>query len=288
MSSAERRPIPPIREATLDDEAEIRSVLAEHGNDGPHPTIDIVGPYVRHLIATAHAFVVDEGDRLAAFGATIETGHGRHLTDLFVRSDRLGQGMGRPLLDAVFGAAWPRTTFASDDPRALPLYIRAGMTPLWPHLYLLGAGSSLPDGGRELTTESADAPRLAALDRDWTGVDRPVDHAFWTSQSGADAFVVLDAGEVVAGGCGRDRQLGPARALDRLVVRPDREPLGPIYAALRRVARDGKVLVGLAGTNPAVRPLLEAGFRIEDQDTYMASEPDLIDPARLLPNPGML
>ena len=27
---------------------------------------------------------------------------------------------------------------------------------------------------------------------------------------------------------------------------------------------------------------------IVDRDTYMASGPDLIDPARLLPNPGML
>jgi hypothetical protein len=34
--------------------------------------------------------------------------------------------------------------------------------------------------------------------------------------------------------------------------------------------------------------LLEAGFRLEARDTYMASEPDLLDPARLLPNPGML
>jgi hypothetical protein len=44
----------------------------------------------------------------------------------------------------------------------------------------------------------------------------------------------------------------------------------------------------MPGPNPAVRPLLEAGFRIEERDTYMASEPDLVDPARLLPNPGML
>jgi GNAT superfamily N-acetyltransferase len=268
---------------------EIRSLLAEHGNDGPHPVHDVVGPYVRHLIATGHAIVADGDDRIDAFGATVDTGRGgRHLTDLFVRGDRLGQGIGRPLLDAVFGDAWPRTTFASDDPRALPLYVRAGMIPLWPLLYCSGPVEAIPDPGPGLHIESADAARLAELERTWTGADRPLDHAFWVSQADADPFVVLDDGEVVAGGCGRARQRGSERAVDRLLIKPGQEPLRAIYAALRRVARDGRVLACLPGPNPAVRPLLEAGFRIDDRDTFMTSAPDLVDPARLLPNPGML
>ena len=129
---------------------------------------------------------------------------------------------------------------------------------------------------------------LAELERTWTGADRSVDHAFWATQARADPFVVLDAGEAVAGGYGRDRQVGTARVLDRLVVRPDHEPVGPIFTALLRAAGGGEVRATLPGPNPAVRPLLEAGFRLEDRDTYMASQPDLVDPARLLPNPGML
>jgi hypothetical protein len=276
------------RPATLDDVPEIRSILAEHGNDGPHPTVDIVGPYVRHLILTGRSLVVDEGSRLLAFGATVATGNGRHLTDLFVRTDHLGGGLGRPLLDALFDGAWPRTTFASDDPRAMPIYIRAGMAPLWTCLYLLGTIDQVPDADGRLTAESADSDRLAELERTWTGRDRLADHRFWASQAEADPFVVLEDGEIVAGGYGRARQRGPERALDRLVIRPDREPLGPIVAALRRTARSGPVLACLPGPNAAVRPLLEAGFRLQDRDTYMASEPDLVDPARLLPNPGML
>ena len=288
MSTTDRPPAPATRPATPDDLAGIRSILAEHGNDGPHPTVDIVGPYVAHLIATGRTRVVDEGDRLVAFASTVETGHGRHLTDLFVRDDRLGRGIGRPLLDAVFGDTWPRTTFASDDPRAMPLYIRAGMAPLWTMLYLGGTAANVPDAGDGLTVEGAHAGGLAALEREWTGADRAVDHAFWASQAGADPFVVLDRGEIVAGGVGRARQAGPQRAVDRLLIRPGREPVGPIFAALRRTAAGGPVLACLPGPNPAVRPLLEAGFRIEERDTYMASEPGLVDPARLLPNPGML
>lgn len=289
MTVPDTRPgVPTIRAATLDDLPEIRAILAEHGNDGPHPIADIVGPYLRHLIATGRTLVADEGDRLAAFGSTVETGHGRHLTDLFVRNDRLGRGIGRPLLEAVFGDDWPRTTFASDDPRAMPLYIRAGMVPLWTMLYLGGTASSVPDADAGLTVETADAAGLAALERTWTGVDRTIDHAFWASQAAADPFVVLERGEVVAGGVGRARQESSQRAVDRLVVRPGRDPIGPICAAIRRTAAGGPVLACVPGPNPAVRPLLEGGFSIEDRDTYMASEPDLVDPARLLPNPGML
>ena len=41
-------------------------------------------------------------------------------------------------------------------------------------------------------------------------------------------------------------------------------------------------------TNPVLPVLLGAGFRIVDRDQFMASDPGLIDPARLLPNPGMM
>jgi GNAT superfamily N-acetyltransferase len=288
VKSTERRPVPPIRPATLDDVPEIRSILAEHGNDGPHPTIDIVGPYVRHLIETARALVADEGDRLAAFGATVDTGRARHLADLFVRSDRLGQGIGRPLLDELFADDWPRTTFASDDQRALPLYIRAGMAPLWTALYVGGDAATVPDLDSGLMTEPSDPTRLALLELEWTRLDRSRDHAFWAMQAEADPFVVVDGGDIVAAGYGRARQKNPARFLDRLVIRPGRDPIGPTCAALRRAARGGSVDACIPGPSPVLRPLLEAGFRIDDRDTFMASEPDLFDPARLLPSGGML
>lgn len=276
-----------IREATLEDIPGIRSVLAEHGNDGPHETVDIVGPYLRHLLAHGRARVVDEAGRIVAFGATIDAGRGRHLADLFVRLDRIGAGIGRRLLDDVFGEVAQRTTFASDDPRAMPLYIRAGMAPLWTLLYLIG-----PSGGLAprlaLTTAPADPDRIPALERDWTGIDRPGDHRFWASQAGADAFVVQSVGDAVAAGYGRARQNGTARALDRLIVRPDVDPVDPILAAIARAGSGGPVLVAIPGSNPAVRPLLAAGFRIDARDTFMASDPSLVDPARLLPNPGLL
>jgi GNAT superfamily N-acetyltransferase len=289
VTGAERHAAASIRKATLDDIPDIRSILAEHGNDGPIATVDIVGPYVRHLVSTARALVANEGAHVVGFGSAVDTGGGgRHLTDLFVRKDRVGQGIGRTLLDQVFAGTTRRTTFASDDQRAMPVYIRAGMAPLWPCLYLTGHPTMLPDSDRGLIVEAADAARLAGLERDWTGVDRSVDHAFWATQAEADPFVIIDGGEIVAGGYGRARQKGPTRFVDRLVIRPGQDPRVPIYAALRRAARGGPIDAAIPGPSPAVRPLLEAGFRIDDRDTFMASGPDLVDPTRLLPNPGML
>ena len=124
-----------IRAATPDDVPAIRAILASHGNDDPPGQLrgpDIVGPYLRHLLAHHRAMVSETAERgVVAFGAVADTGLAWHLADLFVRTDRLGQGFGRPLLAAVFGDRWPRTTFASDDPRALPSYVRVGMAARW-------------------------------------------------------------------------------------------------------------------------------------------------------------
>jgi GNAT superfamily N-acetyltransferase len=269
------------------DLAAIRTLLAAHGNDGPTDRADVVGPYLAHLIEHTRAMVVRERGRLVAFGAVIDAGVAVHLTDLFVQPDRLGEGIGRPLLAALFDDRWPRTTFASDDPRALPVYVRAGMSPSWPNLYLEGDSTAVTGGG-DLSTEPATSERLAELERSWRGVDRPVDHAFWATEAGADPFVVRDGGVAVAFAYARDRQMSLHRAISRMVVRPDADPAPAVAAALRRAGRGRGVGISLLGPSPLLRPLLDAGFRIEDRDTFMTSDPELVDPARLYPNPGML
>ena len=279
---------PAIRAATPDDIPAIRSILAAHGNDGPVRSVDIVGPYVAHLVAHHRAMVSQSGDEIVAFGATVDAGVAVHLADLFVRPDLLGHGIGRPLLAAVFGDAPRRTTFASDDPRSLPLYVRAGMAPLWASLYVEGASPALPPAPAGLELASAGPDELAALERAWTGVDRATDHAFWASQAEADSFVVAEHDEVVAIAHARARQVSSVRVIDRMVVRPGADPVAPTQAALRRAGRGGAVMAAVMGPSPVLRALLDLGFQVTDRDQYMASEPGLVDPARLVPNPGML
>jgi GNAT superfamily N-acetyltransferase len=278
-----------IREARDEDVATIRSILAEHGNDGPVVTADIVGPYLRHLIEHGRARVAEEDGLVVAFGATVDAGRVRHLADLFVRRDRLGQGLGRPLLAAVFGDAEQRTTFASDDPRALPIYVRAGMQPWWASLYVEGTSDGL-EAGAALVPQPAGPDELARAERAMTGIDRTTDARFWATQAEADGFLVRDERRVVGVGWARVRQGAPVRVLDRLVVAPDAavDPVAVTIAALARAGRGGPVMTALQGPSPALRPLLERGFVIVDRDQFMASGPGLIDPTRFIPNPGML
>jgi GNAT superfamily N-acetyltransferase len=276
-----------IRPATLDDVPAIRNLLTAHRDDGPPTTVDIVGPYLGHLIEHATALVSERPGETLAFGAAVNTGVSRHLADLFVRPDVLGQGIGRPLLEAALEDTFPRTTFASADPRALPLYVRAGMTPLWPCLYLEGSPDGLPAPEPGITITAAAPDNLSDLEREWTGADRPIDHAFWASQTDAEPFAVFEGGRPVALGYARARQASPARVIDRMVVRPGSDPIEPVLAAIRLGARGSAIVVCLLGPHPVLPILLQARFRIIDRDQFMAYDPALVDPIRLLPNPGM-
>ena len=47
-------------------------------------------------------------------------------------------------------------------------------------------------------------------------------------------------------------------------------------------------VVCLPGPHPAVRPLLAAGWRVAEFDLYMATEPGLLDPGRVVPSPALV
>jgi GNAT superfamily N-acetyltransferase len=281
---------PAIREATEDDLPAIREILAAHGNDGPIVVADVVGPYLRHLLEHGRSRVAVEDGVVVGFGATIDTGPAVHLADLFVRPDRVGQGIGRPLLHESFGDAGRRTTFASDDPRALPLYVRAGMRPWWVSLYIEGPAPRLPGSPAGLTTRDAAAEELAAIEEGWSGNGRLAAWRHWAAQPIADSFVLLEGDAVVGIANARARQASPIRVLNRLVVHPDAgvDPVPVTLAAMARAGREGVVMAAVQGPSPVVRSLLDLGFRIADRDQFMASDPDLVDPARLIPNPGLL
>jgi GNAT superfamily N-acetyltransferase len=288
-----------IRAAATGDVPAIRAILAAHGNDDPPDRLrgpDIVGPYLNHLLAWHRVMVSELPDAgVVAFGAVVDAGIAWHLADLFVDPERLGQGLGRPLLAAIYGARQPRTTFASDDPRALPLYVRAGMAAQWVALYLRGGRETARRAAadrrvRALEVVSGEPAELASLELAWTGADRVRDYELWTAWSGSDPFVVRDADGPVAVGSGRDRQNGPAaRAVDRLVVRPGVEPVGPVLASIARCLASGtSIAVTIPGRHPALPVLLELGLRIEDRDVYCAGPLDPLDPSRRLVHGGLL
>jgi hypothetical protein len=72
-------------------------------------------------------------------------------------------------------------------------------------------------------------------------------------------------------------QIGPAAG--------DAEELVAFAAAAS--AAHGAVHLALPGPHPALRPLLAAGLRVSDVDTYMASRPDVLDLTRYVPHPDI-
>lgn len=281
-----------LRGARPVDVPSMRAIdAANEGADAP-PVLkpDALDGYYRFLIEHGRSIVATVDDHVVAFGSVISSGRLWHLADLFVLPEWHGRGIGQRLLAELFEDRWPRTTFSSDDERAMPIYIRAGMRPLWPNLLVTGDARRLPELPTDLSVDPSTADEVAALEREWLGIDRPETHAFWARQPDARSIVVRLDGVPVAAGHSRSRYRGQGRMLDVLFVAPSADPIPPILAALRAAAADpeGGIATSVPGPNPVVPFLIEAGFRIVDKDTFMTSDPSLVDPARLLPNPGIL
>ncbi len=171
----------------------------------------------------------------------------------------------------------------------MPLYVRAGLTPLWPNLYVSGDPRALPDDPKGIEVADATLEDVARLEGEWAGVDRSAEVAFWSTFGKPRASIILRGGRPVAVGLARNRLNGLGRLSDRTLVAPGEEPLVPLAALIRRAADGGdRVGASVPGPSPLLPALLAAGFRIRDRDTFMASDPGLVDPSRTLANTGIL
>jgi GNAT superfamily N-acetyltransferase len=209
--------LPAIRPATTTDLPTIADIFA--ANDEPVTTHTGETPYLDSLLAIARVLVAERDGAVAGFGAVVPVGPISHLADLFVRPASHGTGVGKALLVELYGEAWPRTTFSSDDPRALPLYVRSGMQPGWPNLYLLGEAPRVPSTSLAAGPGSVDvclALELAATGRERAAIQ-------WTrGRPGSERVVLRDAAGRTSGfAIVRERWRGPGRAVDRVVPAPE-------------------------------------------------------------------
>ena len=105
----------------------------------PFPEDPLAWEHIRHFRETGRMVIaVTEDGEPAGFGGVVVRSGVTRLADLFVDPAHQGRGVGKAILREVLGDASVLTTSASNDPRTLPLYARAGMQPLWPYHFLLG------------------------------------------------------------------------------------------------------------------------------------------------------
>ena len=264
--------------------------LATEIVDGDPPSPAGITPYFRHLIERGRVVVAEAADgAVVGFGAAVDTGRSRHLADLFVLPDRQSHGIGHRLLDAAMEEVRPRTTFGSDDPRAIPLYLRAGMAALWPNLYLSGDPASLPAADPDLTIDAASGAEIAAVEAAWCGADRGPDIDYWMTLPAVRHLVARRAGRVVGTGIGRQRLNGQGRWIQHAMAAPGEDGPAVLLALLRGGLAGSEVGGGcVPGPSRLVPLLLEAGFRIVDRDTFLSSDPAVVDPDREIVNTGFL
>ncbi len=289
-----------IRDAHPRDIPRLAAILA--ANDEPIGWPDLPGwPYLEHLVRrdrgrsgtrvkVAEVEVGDDGGggggEVVGFGGSVTIGDDvRFVTDLFVDPGRHERGVGGALLGALLDGAPERMTFSSGDERALGLYIRAGMRPWWPLLYLSAVAPPSLDG---IDIEPADAAEAASWSDTWTGVERLVDFAHYGSLPDATGFLVRDGGTIVAAGLARRHRMEPGRWLDHASIAPDADPLRAGHGVWIAAAAETSLTAAVPGPHPIVPWLLDRGARIVDRDTFCATDPALVDPLRLLPNPGFL
>ncbi len=151
--------------------------------DEPFPDEPLAWDHIRHLRDTGRMVMAttDDGEPAGFGGVVVRSGVTR-LADLFVDPAHQGRGVGKAILREVLGDATVLTTSASNDPRALPLYARAGMQPLWPCHFMLGDPRKVPPPAavtverrrRAPSSSRSTAKPPASIERSTTSTTRSV------------------------------------------------------------------------------------------------------------------
>lgn len=295
-----------VRPAAPGDFPAIAKVAVATGQDEEWAGSDPA--YLAYLLEHGTLLVAERDGSVTGFGATRLIGDGpaavSMLCDLFVHPGTHGRGCGRAILSQLWpggpgrggpgtggpGTGGPgrggprRMTFSSQHAHALPLYMRFGLDAWWPLLYLTGDVHAVraPDGW---TAAPASVAEVAAAEQDWTGVDRSADHRAWAARPHGQPVQAFRHGQLAAAGtvAGHGAEYG----LVHLAIAPDAPAGDAVLAVLATLkAPGGRARVCLPAPHPAVRPLFAAGWRHEDSDLFMATDPALLDPRRAVPNPG--
>jgi GNAT superfamily N-acetyltransferase len=247
------------------------------------PLDDQPTPPMRYLLSCGPnmSWVAVRGGQVAGFSQGFVRGDLWFLSNLFVDPEAQGGGIGAALLQKCLQAGWRRgarirAVSSSPDRPAQALYARAGMIPRFPLFTLEGLAEallSLPAPRAQVVRPQASSAwiaRLGGLDEYVWGRRRDADHRFAHREMKLGCLAIsAGAPEELAGYAYYCHgQIGP------LGARTPRLQLQLLRAAADALTAQGagKLRITVPGVNAAVLiPLLEAGFRIDFSNLFMAS-----------------
>ena len=290
-----------IRRAKHGDLPEIYDIWYENevaGDPNPPPRNNNLSGF-RHELETGEMYVVEKEHRVVAFAALLTRSSIAYLSEFFVRPGCQSSGIGQRLLRHILPVArYSYCTLSSSDPRAIALYIRAGMCPQWPNFLLRANGvklDKLPVDEVEAIEGEAGDPVFVDWDAVASGRYRPVEHAYWLQEAGAVPLWFQRGDERVGYGYVQMRNAGSlwypsAITIGPIGVRTAGEALPCVSAAVRWATRQADIVrIAVPGPHPALARLLEAGFKIGYTEMFVSSavEP-FLDARRYIPAWGML
>jgi GNAT superfamily N-acetyltransferase len=271
-----------IRRASDIDHAAFYDIwyAAEVGDD-PAPPPRGSAALLGHEIATADVYVAQIGDQIAGFAATVARGAVVFLSECFVRAEYQSRGVGRALVRRLLpNDRRVCCTLSSRDPRALALYIRAGMRPQWPNFCLRAEAArlrGLPAPAIDVIAGDPGDPALVEWDAAIGGRSRPLEHAYWVEQAGAVPLWFRRGATPIGYGYAQLRTPEDLWGPDTLTLGPigartAEDALGCAAAAVGWAGSRATTLrITVPGPHPALAPLLDAGFQITYVETFVSS-----------------
>lgn len=252
------------------------------GERSPLP-LPPVSNTLMHIFRNGNVVVAEEDGRVLAYAGTITREHVTYLTDLFVRPDLQSAGLGQTLLRQVLPevSGQIHCTMSSTDQRALALYIRAGMRPLWPN-FNLRLDDAMSARRMRADVEIVEAipgePPLLEWDTRACGRQRPQEHVFWVQEQGGVPLWFRRGREILGYGYVR---LGASTfwtprtcILGPIGARSSEDALTCVLAAVGWAQQRANVLhIDVPGPHPCLASLLEARFRITYVETHLSSAP---------------